>query len=120
MTARNIAATVLGLHSRKAPVWRSKCLRPGATDARVFVLDYLSPAQARGYLIVDNAFCEPASWDRKILRSVIEALMEMGADLELTGLTGIEIDSVLSWTNRLARWSLMTMTPSSCLTIPAR
>lgn len=73
----------------------------GAMSAPVIRLDHLSPAQARAYLIADNAFCERATWDRKILRGELEGLIEMGEDLELTGLRGFEIDSVLSFDDDL-------------------
>lgn len=60
-------------------------------------LDHLSPVQARAYVIADNAYCERADWDRKILREELEGILEMGGDLALTGLRGIEIDTTLSF-----------------------
>lgn len=78
-------------HARRAAL-----LMNGETVAPVISLDHLSPAEARAYLIADNAFCARGSWDRQILREELEGLLEMGADLELTGLDSIEIDSTLS------------------------
>lgn len=69
----------------------------GETRVPYLLLDHLTPAQARAYMIADNAFCERGRWDRDLLRGELRSIIELGIDVELTGLDSIQIDSILSF-----------------------
>src|SRR5271155_4886822 len=46
----------------------------GLTEVPVIVLDHLSEAQKRAYIIADNKLAENAGWDDELLRSELTAL----------------------------------------------
>lgn len=58
-------------------------------------LSHLSDAQKRAYLIADNALATKAGWDRDMLAIEIQGLIDLGFDVELTGLETGEIDLIL-------------------------
>jgi DNA modification methylase len=62
----------------------------------VIVLDHLSPAQRKAYLIADNRLAESAGWDEEKLRIVMEELEAEGFDLELTGFSDDELRDILA------------------------
>ncbi len=59
-------------------------------------LSNLSPADRRAYVIADNRLAELAGWDRDLLATELQGLVELQfEDLELTGFSLGEIDRVL-------------------------
>jgi len=68
----------------------------GLTQVPTIVLDHLSEADRKAYIIADNALAERASWSRKTLSSELIGLAELGYELELTGFDTLEIDTMLS------------------------
>lgn len=68
----------------------------GLTEVPVVVLDHLSPAQKRAYVIADNKLAELAGWDIDILAGEMADLSDFGFDLELTGFNDIELGGLLS------------------------
>ena len=60
------------------------------------VLDYLTPAERRAYVIADNKLAMNAGWDDEMLRLEIEGLRAEGFDLDLTGFTGDELASLMA------------------------
>ena len=59
-------------------------------------LSNLSPAERRAYVITDNRLAELAGWDRELLASELEALLELQFDdIELTGFSLGELDFML-------------------------
>ena len=57
----------------------------------------LSDADRRAYVISDNAIAERSGFDKELLRSELSGLIEIGYDLELTGVDSLTIDSLLSF-----------------------
>src|SRR5580700_19046 len=57
----------------------------GLTEVPVIVLDHLSEAQKRAYIIADNKLAENAGWDDELLRSELAALQEEDFDVSLLG-----------------------------------
>ncbi len=55
----------------------------------------LTDAQIRAYRIADNKTAEASSWDDDLLKAEMEALQGLGIDLESTGFTDVEVESVL-------------------------
>lgn len=53
-------------------------------------LDHLTPAQARAYVIADNALAEQAGWDKEILQLELAELQTIGFDLDLIGLENLD------------------------------
>src|SRR5271167_908230 len=57
----------------------------GLTEVPVIVLDHLTEAQKRAYVIADNKLAENAGWDDELLRSELAALQEEDFDVCLLG-----------------------------------
>jgi hypothetical protein len=59
-------------------------------------LSNLSPADRRAYVIADNRLAELAGWDRELLATELQGLVELQFDdIELTGFSLGEIDVIL-------------------------
>jgi DNA modification methylase len=75
--------------------WEAAKLR-GDSDVPVIIIDDLSDAQRRAYIVADNAIAEKSNWDRDLLRSELQGLIELGYNIELTGFDTLEIDTLLT------------------------
>ena len=60
-------------------------MREGIPAAPVIRLADLSEDQVRAYRLADNKLAEYAEWDRHLLASELESLLDVGFDLEMTG-----------------------------------
>lgn len=49
------------------------------------LVEHLSDTQRRAYTLADNRLAEQASWDEQLLSDELQALMEAGFDIQLTG-----------------------------------
>ena len=63
------------------------------------ILEHLSDADRRAYIIADNAIAEQAGWSKATLASELSGLAEIGYELELTGLDTLKIDTLLAFTD---------------------
>jgi DNA modification methylase len=70
--------------------------RLGLTDVPVLVLDHLSEAQRRAYVIADNKLALNAGWNEELLAAELHALNGDGFDLALTGFDETELDRLLA------------------------
>ena len=70
--------------------------RLGLTDVPVLVLDHLSEAQRRAYVIADNKLALNAGWNEELLAAELHALNGDGFDLALTGFDEAELDRLLA------------------------
>ena len=68
----------------------------GLTEVPVIVLDHLSEAQKRAYVIADNKLAENAGWDDDLLRIEIEALQDESFDVSLLGFEDDELSRLLA------------------------
>ncbi len=68
----------------------------GLDSVPVVVLDHLTPAQRRAYVIADNQLALNAGWDEELLAGKLHALNGEGFDLELTGFTESEVDALMA------------------------
>ncbi len=68
----------------------------GLTEVPVIVLDHLSEAQKRAYIIADNQLALNAGWDDEILRTELAALQDEGFDVGLTGFEDEELARLLA------------------------
>ncbi len=59
------------------------------------VLDDLTDAEVRAYMLADNKLALNAGWDSSVLAIEMQGLLDIGFDLELTGFALAEIDFVL-------------------------
>lgn len=64
-------------------------------EVPVVVLDHLTEAQRRAYVLADNRLALDAGWDDAILADELAALEDDGFDLALTGFTDAEIERLL-------------------------
>lgn len=68
----------------------------GDRSVPVIALEHLSEADRKAYIIADNRIAEDAQWSKIALRTELNGLAELGYDLEVTGFSSLEIDTVLS------------------------
>ena len=68
----------------------------GLGEVPVIVLDHLTDAQRRAYILADNRLALDAGWDNEMLAAELTALQADGFDLDLTGFSGEEIDDLLA------------------------
>jgi len=69
--------------------------RMGLETVPVVVLDHLTPAQRRAYLLADNQIAARAGWDDLLLSEELKALQEDEIDLTLLGFSDEELSSLL-------------------------
>lgn len=67
----------------------------GLGEVPVIVLDHLTDAQRRAYVIADNKLAELAGWDDELLALELAALGDEGFPLEVIGFTDQELAALL-------------------------
>lgn len=60
----------------------------------VVVLDHLTPAQRRAYVLADNKLALNAGWDVNLLNEEIQGLTELDFDISLLGFSDAEIEGL--------------------------
>ncbi len=68
----------------------------GLAEVPVVVLDYLTDAQRRAYILADNRLALDAGWDEEMLAAELAELQAEGFDLDLTGFDEAELDRLLA------------------------
>lgn len=63
----------------------------GIDEVPCVLVDYLTEAQKKAYIIADNRFAQEAGWDEELLRIEIESLQGEDFDISLTGFEADEI-----------------------------
>ena len=63
----------------------------GIGEVPCVLVDYLTEAQKKAYILADNRFAQDAGWDEELLRLEIESLQDMAFDVSLTGFEDQEI-----------------------------
>jgi DNA modification methylase len=58
-------------------------------------LSHLNAAQRRAYVIADNKLAQNAGWDRGLLATELQALIDLDFDVEITGFALAEVDILL-------------------------
>lgn len=66
----------------------------GIKEVPCVLVDHLSEAQKKAYIIADNRYAEDAGWDEELLRIEIESLDAEGFDLSLTGFEESELTNL--------------------------
>ena len=67
----------------------------GLEEVPCIIADDLSEAQIKAFRIADNKVSEYSTWDMELLQIELEALCEMGIDMEITGFNEIECMEML-------------------------
>lgn len=67
----------------------------GLVEVPVVVLDHLSEAQRRAYIIADNKLALNAGWDAKVLAQELRDLESEGLDLAVMGFSDEELEDLL-------------------------
>jgi ParB-like chromosome segregation protein Spo0J len=67
----------------------------GLEQVPVIILDHLSDAQRRAYILADNKLSLEAGWDNDILAAELDRLREDGYDLEVIGFSDEELGGLL-------------------------
>jgi ParB-like chromosome segregation protein Spo0J len=65
-------------------------------EVPVIVLDHLSEAQKRAYILADNRLAESAGWDEELLRLELAALQNEDFNLDLIGFDDQELVRLLA------------------------
>jgi len=68
----------------------------GLEAVPVIVLNHLTPAQQRAYVIADNKLALNAGWNDELLAAELHVLNGDGFDLALTGFSAHELDGLLA------------------------
>src|SRR5271169_5453586 len=68
----------------------------GLKEVPVIVLDHLTEAQKRAYVIADNQLALNAGWDEELLRLELAALQEEDFDINLIGFADQELTRLLA------------------------
>lgn len=68
----------------------------GITEVPCVLVDYLTEAQKKAYILADNRYAQDAGWDEEVLRLEIEALEGMDFDVSLTGFNEDEISDLFA------------------------
>ena len=63
----------------------------GIDEVPCVLVDYLTEAQKKAYIIADNRFAQDAGWDEELLKIEIESLQGEDFDVSLTGFEDDEI-----------------------------
>jgi DNA modification methylase len=63
----------------------------GIGEVPCVLVDYLTEAQKKAYILADNRYAQDAGWDEEMLRLEIESLEGMDFDVSLTGFDEQEI-----------------------------
>ena len=71
----------------------------GIEEVPWVLVDYLTEAQKKAYILADNRYAEDAGWDEEMLRLEIEALEGMDFNLGLTGFDEDEITDLFDTDN---------------------
>lgn len=64
------------------------------TEVPCVLVDYLTEAQKKAYIIADNRFAQDAGWDEELLRIEIESLQGEAFDVSLTGFEPAELEDL--------------------------
>lgn len=70
--------------------------RLGLATVPVIVLDHLTDAQRRAYILADNKLALNAGWDDGLLSEELQALSGEGYDLSVIGFSDEELDDLLT------------------------
>lgn len=84
------ANTILAGHGR---VEAAKLLK--LKDVPVVRIEHMSEEQKRAYVIADNQLALNAGWDDALLAGELQALADLGFDVELTGFDTGDIDKLI-------------------------
>jgi len=68
----------------------------GLAEVSVIVLDHLSPAQRRAYILADNQLALNAGWNKELLQQEVIALNLEDFDLQLLGFSDDDLGAMLS------------------------
>ena len=69
-------------------------LKIGMEDVPCIVLDHLTEAQRRAYVIADNKLALNAGWDEDLLKLELSALDKIGFDLSVVGFDSDELSDL--------------------------
>jgi DNA modification methylase len=69
----------------------------GLAEVPTLVLDHLSEAERRAYVLADNKLALNAGWDQELLAGELQGLIDLGFEVELTGFSIAETDAVLAF-----------------------
>lgn len=73
----------------------------GFDEVPTVLVDHLTDAQKKAYIIADNRLAEDAGWDEELLKIELESLDEMDFDINILGFDEKELDTLLKDENEV-------------------
>ena len=67
----------------------------GMNEVPCLILDHMTEAQKRAYILADNQIATKSEWDAALLREELEAISLSEIDVSLIGFDGKELDKIL-------------------------
>ena len=68
----------------------------GLAEVPCVLVDHLTEAQKKAYILADNRYAQDAGWDEELLRIEIEGLQAENFDVSLTGFRDDEITDLFA------------------------
>jgi len=68
----------------------------GMAEIPCVLVEHLTEAQKKAYILADNRLAMDAGWDKELLALKLEGLKELNFDLNLTGFEAAEIEQLFS------------------------
>ena len=90
----------------------------GLAEVPVIVLDHLSEAQKRAYIIADNQLALNAGWDEDILRTELAALRAEDFDIDLIGFDDRDLAQLLADQDSDDQANIVPDVPATPVTVP--
>jgi DNA modification methylase len=90
----------------------------GLTEVPVIVLDHLTEAQKRAYIIADNQLALNAGWDDDLLRSELAALQQEDFNLDLIGFDDRDLTKLLADQDADDQADSVPDVPATPITVP--
>ncbi len=90
----------------------------GLTEVPVIVLDHLTEAQKRAYIIADNQLALNAGWDEDLLRAELAALQAEDFNLDLIGFDDRDLSRLLADQDAADQADAVPDVPAAPVTVP--
>jgi DNA modification methylase len=87
----------------------------GLTVVPAIVVDHLSAAQAKAFMIADNKLTENAAWNNRLLAEQLKILAEVELDFDLTQVTGFEVGEIDCLIEGLSPFSIGKEDPADAI-----
>jgi DNA modification methylase len=75
----------------------------GLPTIPIIRIDHLNETERRAYILADNQLALQAGWDREMLATELQDLIEVGFDVEIAGFDAPQVDFILDTASEMER-----------------